>query len=86
MNRREQRGEERAREAAAALERVRRESETVGASALGRMAEAARDHFTARDADGADAAELWGRRIGRGLALVLVGVLLFQLVSTYLAR
>ncbi|MBL8573307.1 MAG: hypothetical protein JNM13_06485 [Hyphomicrobiaceae bacterium] len=83
-NRRDEAEAERAREAAALLDRVNRDAETVGASSLVRVAEATRDHFAARDASDSDPIELWGRRIGRALALILVAVLLFQLVATYL--
>ena len=60
-----------------ALDRVRRDSDTFGASSLRRMG----DHFGARDAFGAgeggetDPIELWGRRIGRALSLVGVAAL-----------
>jgi ferric-dicitrate binding protein FerR (iron transport regulator) len=73
--------QEREREAREALERVRRDSESIGSSALARMSRQAQDHFSGRDAHGAaedggtDAIELWGRRIGRGLSLVGVVVL-----------
>lgn len=73
--------EERQREAREALERVQRDSETAGSSALARMSQRAQDHFSARDAQGAsddggtDPIELWGRRIGRGLSLIGVLVL-----------
>ena len=74
------------REAREALERVRRDSETVGSSALARMGNRARDHFGARDAEGAaegggtDPVELWGRRIGRTLSLVGVVILALWLL------
>jgi hypothetical protein len=70
-----------AAEAREALERVRRDSDTLGASALARMGQRAGDHFGARDAIGAaegggtDPVELWGRRIGRALSLVGVVIL-----------
>ncbi|KLK92126.1 hypothetical protein AA309_17135 [Microvirga vignae] len=73
--------QEREREAREALERVRRDSESLGSSALARMSRQAQDHFSGRDAVGAaedgstDPVELWGRRIGRGLSLVGVVVL-----------
>ncbi|WP_243369840.1 hypothetical protein [Microvirga solisilvae] len=73
--------QERERESREALERVRRDSETAGSSALARMSRQAQDHFAARDAEGAsdggetDPIELWGRRIGRGLSLVGVVIL-----------
>ena len=66
-------------EARRALDRVARDSETLGASSLRRMS----DHFGARDAAGTgeggatDPIELWGRRIGR--ALSVVGVLILSL-------
>ena len=75
-------GEEEAKEA---LERVARDSETVGTSSLARVGERVSDHFAARDALGAgdrgetDPIELWGRRIGRGLSLVGVVVLTYWL-------
>ncbi|MEZ0168930.1 hypothetical protein [Microvirga sp. TS319] len=73
--------EERQREAREALERVRRDTEAVGSSALARMSRQAQEHFGARDAVGAgedggtDPIELWGRRIGRALSLVGVVIL-----------
>jgi hypothetical protein len=68
--------EERARESREALERVARDSETVGSSALARSGRRIADHFAGRDAVGeaeggaTDPAELWGRRIGRALSLL----------------
>ncbi len=72
--------QEREREAREALERVRRDTETVGSSALARMSRRAQEHFGAGDTPTAedgrtDPVELWGRRIGRGLSLVGVVVL-----------
>lgn len=63
------RDEEREREASEALERVRRETETVGSSSMSRAVRRVGDHFAAREAE-ADPVELWGRRIGRALSLV----------------
>lgn len=73
--------QEREREAHEALERVQRDTESVGSSALARMSRQAQNHFAARDAMGTgqrgetDPIELWGRRIGRGLSLIGVVVL-----------
>lgn len=73
--------QEREREAREALERVKRDSESLGSSALARMSRQAQEHFSARDAvgmdgdGGTDPIELWGRRIGRGLSLVGVVIL-----------
>ena len=76
---------ERERESREALERVARDSETIGNSALGRSGRRLGDHFAARDAigsaedGGTDPVELWGRRIGRVLSLVGVVVLAYFL-------
>lgn len=88
------RDEKRQREAAAALEAVRRDSEILGTSSGARASDTASsrtsgarfiDHFTGRDAigtaenGGTDPVEVWGRRIGRGLSLIGVLVLIFWL-------
>jgi hypothetical protein len=75
VNRRDRADEEREAEARAALDRVRRDAETVGGSSLARAGRRVGDHFAARDAvgeadGGTDRIELWGRRIGRALSLV----------------
>ncbi|MBQ0822476.1 hypothetical protein KBI52_20020 [Microvirga sp. HBU67558] len=80
---REARDADAAREA---LERVQRDSDTLGASALARMGRRAGDHFGGKDAigtaedGGTDPVELWGRRIGRTLSLVGVVVLAIWLL------
>ena len=56
----------RSTEADAALGRVKRDSESLLGSSMGRAA----DHFAGRDAPEDDRIELWGRRIGRALSLV----------------
>jgi hypothetical protein len=75
-------------EAREALERVARESETLGASSLARAGRRLGDHFSGRDAVGAepgggtDPVELWGRRIGRALSVVgFVALTLWLLVQ-----
>ena len=77
------RDEERAKESKDALERVARDSETLGTSALARSAKRIGGHFAGADAVGADGAadpaELWGRRIGRALSLIGVLVLAYFL-------
>jgi ferric-dicitrate binding protein FerR (iron transport regulator) len=73
--------QDRDREAREALERIRRDSETLGTSSLARMSHRVQDHFAGKDAVSAgpdgrtDPIELWGRRIGRALSLVGVVVL-----------
>ncbi|MBZ6075591.1 hypothetical protein [Microvirga puerhi] len=67
------------------LDRVQRDSETLGSSSLKRMTQRMADHFGGRDAigeaagGGTDPIELWGRRIGRSLSLVGVVVLAYWL-------
>lgn len=81
---RESDAERRAQEARETLDRLARESETLGSSAAARAAgwrNRLSDHFSGRDAVDdaqggvADPIELWGRRIGRILSLVGVVVL-----------
>ena len=71
-------------EAREALERVQRDTDTLGSSALARMGRRAGDHFGAKDAmdpeGGTDPIELWGRRIGRILSLIGVVILGFWLL------
>ena len=65
------------------LERVSRESETVGTSSMRRTVERMKSHAQAEDADQNDWAELWGTRIGRTLgALFAVGLVVY-LLQTY---
>ena len=69
------------REARRILERVNTDTESFGTSSLARSALRARDHFAGADADQDDPVEVWGRRIGRIAALVMVVVLLWWLVN-----
>jgi len=81
-----ERDQEEGREAREALERIRRDAETLGSSALARMGRQAGEHFGAKDAVGAgegggtDPIELWGRRIGRALSLIGVVILTIWLL------
>jgi hypothetical protein len=65
----------RAAEAKAALERAKRDSESLLDSSMGRAA----SHFSGADAPEGDRIELWGRRIGRFLSLIGVVVLAWWL-------
>ena len=70
-------------EAHAALDRVARDTETIGGSSAARVGRRLSAHFAGQDAvgeaegGGTDPVEVWGRRIGR--ALSLVGVVLLSL-------
>jgi hypothetical protein len=73
------------REALATLDRLS-DSESVVSSAMARTARRASEHFAAKDAEGEDAVELWGRRIGRGLSLLgLIGLVIYFYI-TYFAK
>jgi hypothetical protein len=73
---------EREREAREVLDRVTRDSETIGNSSLSRMRRQVGNHFAAKDAvdeavGATDSVEIWGRRIGRALSLIGVVVLAY---------
>lgn len=55
--------------------RAARESETLLSSSMKRAA----DHFSGGDAPPDDAIEIWGRRIGRTLGVIVAIYLAFQL-------
>ena len=76
--------EKTAAEARKDLERIGDQSEVIGTSSFVRTANRARDHFGGADAPEEDAAEIWGRRVGRGLAVIFVIVLIWYLAKTYL--
>jgi hypothetical protein len=84
--------DEREREAREALERVARDSENLGGSSLARVTGRLRDHFTGADAVGqgesgsTDPAEVWGRRIGRAISVVLFIVLLWGVIAHFAGR
>ncbi|MEJ1159803.1 hypothetical protein [Prosthecomicrobium sp. N25] len=83
MNRREEIEAERRREAEAVLARAERDSETVLSGTAKTTANRVAEHFGAADADQADPVEVWGKRLGRALALVAAGLLILHLVRTY---
>lgn len=87
MNRRDEIEAERRRASQAALAAVVRDAEVVGTSAFARTMKATGErlgaHFSAADVSREDPVEIWGRRIGRGLALVAAAALIVHLVVTY---
>jgi hypothetical protein len=82
------RDEARRREALDTLDRLRRDRAPLAGSGLADAARRAARHFAGADAVGPDGArdpiELWGRRIGRALSLLVVIVLSIYLYLTYL--
>jgi hypothetical protein len=83
MNRRREIEEERRREAEAVLARTARDTESVMDGAAKSTADRLGDHFGGADAAPGDAIDLWGKRIGRLLALVAALLLIVHLVRTY---
>ena len=66
---------DRQREAAEALARVHRESETLGGSSL--------DALVGPPSGEETPAELWGRRIGRSLGLIAAVAMAWQLIRHF---
>lgn len=65
------------------LDRVSAESDTLGTSAMARMAKKTSDRFSAADVDQDDKIEVWGTRIGRGAGLIFAIFLAIYLFYTY---
>ena len=83
MGLREDQDEARRREAREALARVAGEGDIFASSARADAATSAA--FSERESD-ADAVEIWGRRIGRGLGIVVALILVVHLVTTHGSR
>lgn len=77
--------DERKREAQRILNRVEREVEQVGASTMARTANKVRDHFMGEEKSRNDPAEIWGKRIGRSLAVIVFIGLAISLYVNYIA-
>ena len=71
------------RESKRVLSRVDIDSETVGSSSFARSAEKTRNHFLGKDSDPDDQIEIWGKRIGRGLSIIITIVLVLYLYNTF---
>jgi hypothetical protein len=89
---RHEQDEARQREAAQILEDLKRHGPSFAGSSMADAARRAVDHFGGKDAVGAaegggtDPIELWGRRIGRILSLVVFVGLAVYLFATYVVR
>ncbi len=77
--------DERERESRRILERVARDSESIGQSSFARVANRLRDHF-AGHSEKDDAAEIWGKRIGRGLGAIAFVFLAWHVLTTYILK
>lgn len=71
-------------EARRILERVSRDSESLGTSSLARVADRLSTHFGGRENPKDDEIEIWGKRIARLLALAAFIVLAIHIVTTYI--
>ena len=65
------------------LDRVDRDSQSLTGSRFEIILGQSKRHFSAGDKDDKDAAEVWGTRIARVLALLCVAYLIYHLLSTY---
>jgi hypothetical protein len=89
---RHEQDEARRREAERILEDLRRRGPTLAGSSMADAARRAVDHFSGKDAvgtaegGGTDPIELWGRRIGRLLSLIVFVGLAIYLIATYVVR
>ena len=72
-------GDDRRDEARRILERADRDSERLGSTSFTRTARRVGDHFAGRDAALDDPIEVWGRRVGRALSVLLAFGLLWLL-------
>lgn len=77
--------DEEARRARLELERLKEDGGLFSAPGLKAKTRSLRGHFSAEDADQDDAIEVWGTRIGRGLAAIAFVVLAIWLFG-YLGR
>lgn len=77
--------DERAEEARRILERVERESESVGTSSMARTTRKFRDNLAGIDGneEDNDPIEVLGKRIGRSLGWIAVIFLIIYLLNTY---
>ncbi|PWW00575.1 hypothetical protein DFR52_103782 [Hoeflea marina] len=76
--------DQRVRAAKRDLERLAGEGRLSASPVLKSRVDSVKGHFAATDADQADAVEVWGTRIARGLAVVAFVVLAGWLYLTYL--
>lgn len=71
------------KESARILRQVEIDAETIGTSSFARSVEKTRDHFLGNDRNPDDPIEVWGARIGRGLSVIIVVMLVTYLYNTF---
>lgn len=84
--RRRENEDERRKEAERILERVSRDSETIGSSGFARTTNRLASHFLAKDSPQDDPIEVLGKRIGRLLSLIAFVGLAIYLFLTYVVK
>ncbi len=77
------RDRQRQQESQEILRGVERDSGSFLTGSMSRAQDRLAAHFSARDAEGEDGAEKWGRRIGRALGLVAFAVLVLNLFTRW---
>lgn len=77
---------EREKEARRILERVDRDSETIGTSSFARNVNRLTDHFKGAENPEDDEIEVWGKRIARILALIAFIALFIHVMNTYILK
>ena len=71
-------------EARKALDRVERESESLGTSSFARTADKTVRDTHPGEIPQDDEIEIWGKRIGRGLAIIVIAWLVYHLATTHI--
>ncbi|MCG6858380.1 MAG: hypothetical protein LJE67_09965 [Salaquimonas sp.] len=85
-NRKRKMEAERKAESARILERIARESETLGSSGFARTTTRIANHFLGKDGPQDDRIEVLGKRIGRVLGLIAFVGLAIYLFLTYVVK
>ncbi len=73
--------DEQTRQAKRDLERLSQQGGLLNTPVMKPKSKSVKGHFMAEDADQSDPIEVWGSRIGRGLSLIALILLLFWLVN-----
>lgn len=77
---------EREKEARRILDRVDRDSETIGTSSFARNVNRLTNHFKGTENPEDDEIEIWGKRIARILALIAFIALFIHVMNTYILK
>lgn len=72
---------QREKESERVLDKVAAESEVFGTSSFVRTANKAKDHLSGSDGDQSDKVEVWGKRVGRALSVIVFFALVIWLYN-----